>query len=171
MAGIAVGGGGGGRGRKALDAELNMVPMIDLLMVTIAFLLVTAVWSHMSRLEGSAKAPGPEGIDPPRQAKALHVDMRAPDKFVLSWREGQYVIRSLEVPRDTGALAKAMAQEYRSSGVHTSPTDAERDQAVLHTANDTPFAQMVAVMDAIAATRRPLVRGEAEAFALTLATQ
>jgi biopolymer transport protein ExbD len=170
MAGIAVDG-GGGRGRKALDAELNMVPMIDLLMVTIAFLLVTAVWSHMSRLEGSAKAPGAESVDPPRAAKALHVDMRLPDKYLLTWREGQVVIRSIEVPHDTGALAKAIGQEYRSSGVHTAPTDVDHDQAVLHTANDAPFSEMVAVMDAIAATRRPLLRGESAAFALTLATQ
>lgn len=157
-----------------------MVPMIDLLMVTIAFLLVTAVWSHMSRMEGSTKAPGAEAIDPPVHAKALHVDMRAPDKFVLSWREGQYVIRSLDVPRDTGALAKAMGQEYRTSGVHTSPSDVERDQAVLHTANDTPFSEMVAVMDAIAATRKPSrgaggapprQREDTAAFALTLSTQ
>jgi biopolymer transport protein ExbD len=170
MGGIAVSE-SGRRGRKALDADLNMVPMIDLLMVTIAFLLVTAVWSHMSRLEGSAQVPGPESIVPPVHAKALHVDMRAADKFVLSWREGQYVLRSLDVPRDTGALAKAIGQEWRTSGVHSAPTDVQRDEAVLHTANDTPFSQMVAVMDAIEATRRPLVRGDSAAFALTLATQ
>jgi biopolymer transport protein ExbD len=156
MAGIDVAG-GGARGRKALDAELNMVPMIDLLMVTIAFLLVTAVWSHMSRLEGSAQVPGPDAVVPPEHAKALHVDMRPADKFVLSWREGQYVVRSLEVPHDPRALATAVEQEWRTSGEHTSPTDLQRDQAVLHTANDTPFSEMVAVMDAIAATRRPLI--------------
>jgi hypothetical protein len=30
-----------------------MVPMIDLLMVTISFLLITAVWSHMARVNAS----------------------------------------------------------------------------------------------------------------------
>jgi biopolymer transport protein ExbD len=174
MAGVMVtGGGGGGRGRKALDAELNMVPMIDLLMVTIAFLLVTAVWSHMSRLEGSARAPTPgEPIDPPPpRTKALHVDMRAPDRYVLSWRDGQYVVRSRDVAHDGASLARAIGEEWRSSGVHTSPSDRERDEAVLHTADDTPFGEMVAVMDAIEATRRPLLRGDSPAFALTLATR
>jgi hypothetical protein len=152
-----------------------MVPMIDLLMVTIAFLLVTAVWSHMYRLEGTARVPTPgDPIDPPPHAKALHVDMRAPDKFVLSWREGPTVSRSVEVDRDPGALARAIDHEWRTSGVHTSPSDPERDEAVLHTANDTPFAQMVAVMDAVEATQRPMRAHKGvrvPAFALTLATQ
>jgi hypothetical protein len=163
--------GGGGRGRRALDTDINMVPMIDLLMVTIAFLLVTAVWSQMSRLEGSARVPGPGGDDPPVHERSLHVDMRSPARFVLSWREGQVVSRSVEVPREYPALAKAIAGEWRGSGVHTSPTDTRRDEAVLHTADDTPFQDMVAVMDAIEATKRPLRRGEESAFALTLATQ
>jgi biopolymer transport protein ExbD len=165
--------GGGGGGRRAVDTDINMVPMIDLLMVTIAFLLVTAVWCQMSRLEGSARVPGPvdEGGNPPVHEKALHVDMRSADRFVLSWREGQVVARSVDVPREYPALAKAIAVEWRSSGVHTSPTDTRRDEAVLHTGDDTPFKDMVAVMDAIEATERPLVRGKAPAFALTLATQ
>jgi hypothetical protein len=174
------GGGVGGRGRRALDADLNMVPMIDLLMVTIAFLLVTAVWSHMYRLEGSAKVPTPgDPVDPPLYAKALHVDMRAPDKFVLSWREGPTVSRSVIVERDPAALAQAIGREWRTSGVHTSPSDPERDEAVLHTPNDASFSQMVAVMDAVEATQRPLrLRSDTRtretrvpAFALTLATQ
>jgi hypothetical protein len=171
MAG-AIGTGGGGQGRKALDTDINMVPMIDLLMVTIAFLLVTAVWSQMSRLAGSAQVPGPiDGTTPPSHEASLHVDMRAPDRFVLSWREGQVVGRSVEVPREYPALARAIGAEWRSNGSHTSPGDTRRDEAVLHTADDTPFKDMVAVMDAIEATRRPLLRGESPAFALTLSTQ
>jgi biopolymer transport protein ExbD len=148
-----------------------MVPMIDLLMVTIAFLLVTAVWSQTSRIEGSAQAPSPEGIAPPVAERSLHVDMRSPDRFVLSWREGQVVARSVDVPREYPALARAIAGEWRSNGTHTSPADAQRDEAVLHTSDDTPFKDMVAVMDAIEATRRPLLRGESPAFALKLATR
>ena len=57
MAGVNVDGAKGGR--KALDSEINMIPMIDLLMVTISFLLITAVWVNSSRLESSANVPGP----------------------------------------------------------------------------------------------------------------
>ena len=61
MAGVSVGGGGGGR--RSLDSEINMIPFIDLLMVTIAFLLITAVWSHMARVNADAQVPGPPRPD------------------------------------------------------------------------------------------------------------
>jgi len=44
-------GGGGKRKRKALDAVINVVPAIDLLSCCIAFLLFTAVWTQISRLQ------------------------------------------------------------------------------------------------------------------------
>ena len=40
-----------------------MIPFIDLLMVTISFLLITAVWSHMSRINADAQVPGPPRPD------------------------------------------------------------------------------------------------------------
>ncbi|HZZ86367.1 MAG TPA: biopolymer transporter ExbD [Anaeromyxobacteraceae bacterium] len=43
--------GGRGRRRRPLDAVINVVPAIDLLSCCIAFLLFTAVWSQVSRLE------------------------------------------------------------------------------------------------------------------------
>lgn len=44
MAGVSVEAGGGGR--RTVDSNVNMVPMIDLLLSTIAFLLMTAVWTQ-----------------------------------------------------------------------------------------------------------------------------
>jgi biopolymer transport protein ExbD len=52
--------GGRGRARRALDATINVVPAIDLLACTISFLLFTAVWTQISRLQvqtGGAGAP------------------------------------------------------------------------------------------------------------------
>jgi biopolymer transport protein TolR len=39
------------RGRRALDAALNLVPFIDLLSCCIAFLLITAVWTTLARVD------------------------------------------------------------------------------------------------------------------------
>lgn len=38
-------------GRRPVDAELNLVPFIDLLCSLIAFLLMTAVWAQVNSLE------------------------------------------------------------------------------------------------------------------------
>jgi len=55
-------GGGGGRGSKRpLDTAINLVPFIDLMAVTIVFLIMTAVWTQLGRLQVSA---GGEGTGP-----------------------------------------------------------------------------------------------------------
>lgn len=47
---------GGKGGKKPLDAELNLVPFIDLLVCCICFLLITAVWTQMARIKVSQKS-------------------------------------------------------------------------------------------------------------------
>lgn len=37
--------------KRPLDAELNLVPFIDLLVCCICFLLITAVWTQMARVD------------------------------------------------------------------------------------------------------------------------
>jgi biopolymer transport protein ExbD len=61
MGGVSVEGGGGG-GKKSVDAQINMVPMIDLLVSCIAFLLMTAVWTQIGALQASQPrgAPAPD---------------------------------------------------------------------------------------------------------------
>ncbi len=45
-------------GKKAVDAELNLVPFIDLLVCCICFLLITAVWMPMARVDVQQRTPG-----------------------------------------------------------------------------------------------------------------
>jgi biopolymer transport protein TolR len=59
---------GGRGGKKPLNAELNLVPYIDLLTCMVAFLLITAVWTQMARLSASQKGMGQAGEEtPPEQ--------------------------------------------------------------------------------------------------------
>src|SRR3954465_14783716 len=48
---------GGKGGKKPLDVAINLVPFIDLMAVTISFLIMTAVWTQLSRLQISQAAP------------------------------------------------------------------------------------------------------------------
>lgn len=66
------GGGGGGHDKRSVNAELNLVPYIDLLSTLICFLLITAVWQQISALttngsntstSDSAVLPDPNKID------------------------------------------------------------------------------------------------------------
>ena len=59
---------GGSGGKKPLNAELNLVPYIDLLTCMVAFLLITAVWTQLARLQASQKGQGQAGEEqPPEQ--------------------------------------------------------------------------------------------------------
>src|SRR5271167_3473295 len=48
-------------GKKPLDAQINLVPFIDLLSCCISFLLITAVWTQLARMDVEQKSPGAAG--------------------------------------------------------------------------------------------------------------
>jgi biopolymer transport protein TolR len=54
-------------GRKSVDAELNLIPFIDLLSVLISFLLITAVWTQIARInvENKVGTGAGQGQKPP----------------------------------------------------------------------------------------------------------
>ena len=47
--------------KKPLDAQINLVPFIDLLSCCISFLLITAVWTQLARMDVAQKGQGAAG--------------------------------------------------------------------------------------------------------------
>ncbi len=169
MAGIDT---GGGHGKRDTNHEIPLIPFIDFLLCLVAFLLVTAVWSQMARVNADARVPGPpkptEEEDPKKKEKQLHVEMRGEVRFKLVWKEGATVVNTIDVPRNTvkvpggtGAngvafelptypdLAAKIESEWTNVGSHRNKNDPKLDQAVLHTDNSTEFAEVIGVIDAI----------------------
>lgn len=152
---------GEGRGR-AVDAEINMVPMIDLLVCTITFLILTAVWSTWSRLPATAAAPGQAtcgGCAAPLRP-SVHVTV-ADERFTVAWKQGSAVERTYDVPRapvvvGSGRrtrvsypdLAAALARDAAATDA-SAPT-----RAVVHTDGRTRFVEVAAAMDAVAHATR-----------------
>ena len=56
---------GGKAGKKPVTADLNLVPYIDLLTCMVAFLLITAVWTQLARLEARQRGQGQAGEETP----------------------------------------------------------------------------------------------------------
>jgi len=171
MAGIDVGGGHGGK--RSLNSEIPLIPFIDFLLCLVSFLLITAVWTQMSRINADARVPGPP--DPDRELqeqqkdKTLHVEMRDEKKFELVWKEGNTVVNTIEVVRKPVVmgtedftfpdLAKKISEEWTANGAHRAATDFKRDQAVLHTNNTAKFEDIIAVIDSIYSPQRDLTLG------------
>lgn len=101
MGGVSVDS-GGKSGRRSVDSELNLIPMIDLFVVCVLFLIMTAVWSQMARIEANAQVPGPprtdEEVEKVEPEKMLTVEMKQDDRFVLIWKSGATVHATSEVP-------------------------------------------------------------------------
>jgi biopolymer transport protein ExbD len=161
MAGIDMGSAGG---KRAVNQEINMIPFIDLLMVTIAFLLITAVWVNFSRINANAQVPGANDdvVTPDTPSKDLHVYMTETG-FLLVWKQAGTIVSETRVPRPATPadaspryddLAAKIAAEWTVHGGHTDPSDRTQDRCVLHTANDVPFREIVAVMDAVHHAKR-----------------
>jgi biopolymer transport protein ExbD len=83
-------GGGGKKARRALDATLNVVPAIDLLACCISFLLFTAVWTQVARLQVNPMGNGaPPEIAP---GKTLTVTLTIGERgYVLATSAGAQI--------------------------------------------------------------------------------
>ena len=75
-----------GRGREPL--EINLVPLIDVMMVIIIFLMITTTYSRYTELQ----------INLPSAAEAEKQPERANEISVLVNAQGQYVVNRRAVP-------------------------------------------------------------------------
>ena len=91
-------------GKKPLDASLNLVPFIDLLSCCISFLLITAVWTQLARMDVQQK--GRAGRCHRREAAG---ERRAAD---LVHRQGRLHLRQVDRRVDTPIPKKGEEYDY-----------------------------------------------------------
>lgn len=97
-------------GRRSLNSDINLIPMIDLLIVSISFLLITAVWTQLSRLNVMQQMPGqanPEDT-PPEERVRLFLKINE-EGFLLSYGEVSKIAKKgkeFDFPKLRAELAK-----------------------------------------------------------------
>jgi len=92
MGGVSVDSGGHG-GKKAVDSEIPLIPFIDLLLCCIMFLLVTAVWNQVARINANQQQPGqqaPEDQPPPEEKVKLILQVQN-SGYVLASTAGEQI--------------------------------------------------------------------------------
>ena len=101
---------GGHRGKRPLDAEINLVPFIDLLCSLISFLLMTAVWMQISSLELKQGSEAPE--DQPEQQEQVQLKIHIHERgFTLMENEVEIPIAcTAEVCNRTATAANESGQ-------------------------------------------------------------
>jgi biopolymer transport protein TolR len=70
-------------GKKPLNSNLNLVPYIDLLTCMVAFLLITAVWTQLARLQTQQKGQGQAGEETPPELQVKVVILVNQEGFNL----------------------------------------------------------------------------------------
>lgn len=99
-----------GSKKKPVDAELNLIPFIDLLVCCICFLLITAVWVQMAQIDISqqGRGPGDEATPAPRPVSvAVLVD---DEGYTITAGSERLVIPRQGAVYDTVALAHQLRQ-------------------------------------------------------------
>ncbi len=82
----------GSSGKKSLDADINLVPFIDLLSVCICFLLMTAVWIQVGSMEVK-QAQGTEAQSN-ESGMELSLSFTSPTGLQAQLKKGGRVVRS-----------------------------------------------------------------------------
>lgn len=126
-------------GRRPQDATINLIPMIDLLVACIAFLLVTAVWAKTSGVEAhhhpQRAADGPI-VDPLPPEEVLNVHLRPGEVTVANTAADA---QRVPYRGDPTALAEVF---------HARRLSGQRTHILQISADDTTaFADIVQVMD------------------------
>jgi biopolymer transport protein TolR len=99
-------------GKKSLDAELNLVPFIDLLSCCIAFLLITAVWTQIAGLQ-VASSGGPP--DQQKQESTIDVKLLLTEKgYSLTMAGAAIDIPKVNSKDGTAYDRKALSEKLKT---------------------------------------------------------
>lgn len=96
MGGVNVDSGGHG-GKKSVDSEIPLIPFIDLLLCCVMFLLVTAVWNKLARINANQQQPGREAQmdQPPEERIRLFLQVKSTG-YVIAGTDGT----NIEIPKN-----------------------------------------------------------------------
>jgi biopolymer transport protein TolR len=133
----------GGSGRS-VNADINIIPFIDLMSVIIIFLLITAVWTQVSMIQlgssvyGKAQdqsEPPPKEIDPPIPVQ-VYVTANS---YIITLDKQKYTIAKMTEGYDKKSLfdqLKAFKEKH-----------ADKKDAIVTIADDVIYNDMVEAMD------------------------
>jgi biopolymer transport protein ExbD len=129
-------------GKKTVDFQLNLIPMIDLLSVLISFLLMTAVWTQVSRIDVKQQPnlPSDEPTPPPDEEKINLTVLIKASGYTISVKGA--VVKEIEKKGDTYD-SKALAEVLKNA-VAEHP---ENHDVTVTSEDKVPYQELITVMD------------------------
>ena len=141
MGGISLEGGHGGK--KSVDSEIPLVPFIDLLLCCVMFLLVTAVWNQLARIDANQQQPGQAAPDQPPPEEKI--------KVILQVQASGYILASsagdrIEVPKSGDSYDLEALREKLRERKNMEPN---RRDLVVAPEDGVMYADVITAMDVV----------------------
>jgi biopolymer transport protein TolR len=150
---MAGGGGpsiGSGR-RKSLDAEINLVPFIDLLSMCICFLLMTAIWVELSSIP-IKQILGTEAAASTGKSLDLQIRVQQDKSLAVQLEKNGQVVQKMVLNAGKYDLTLASLSNYVSQVMQNIPANADGSAPDI-TARVIPsylnYAEMIQVLDVV----------------------
>ena len=141
-------------GKKALDAQINLVPFIDLMAVTISFLIMTAVWTQIGRLQVS-NSGGPASDEKEEEKKTVPVTLLITDKE-LKLTVGGSVYDPMPFVRDAKGRLDLMKLKDKLKEVRTNLPD--QQNITLQTEDAVKYDDLVHIIDEVIGAGLPSIQ-------------
>lgn len=152
----------GKSGKKAVDAEINLVPFIDLLSCLISFLLISAVWTQITSLQVTQTGGlTSESDPPPPDETTIDVRVTLTDRgYILSLAGNPVELPKANVEKvdSAGGTTTVMGFDTKALGekLKVVKTQFPAQKAVTVAAEDAVvFDDLVLTIDAIVALDLP----------------
>jgi len=143
-----------GKGKKSLDAELNLVPFIDLLSMCICFLLMTAVWIQVGAVQVK-QSHGTEAAATPAKSYEIEVKFTQKDtaEVLLKRSNGGVQKKTLITAKDEADFQTKFNQNVvdivNSIGGEKAQAQGAIATSMINSHPAVPYGEMVAVMDGL----------------------
>jgi biopolymer transport protein ExbD len=129
-------------GKKSVDFQINMIPMIDLLSVLISFLLMTSVWTQIAKIDvkQSPNLPSDEPTPPPDEEKLNLTVLIKSSGYTITAKGA--VIKEIEKKGDdydSSTLSEVLKQ---SRAEHP-----ENEDVQITSEDKVPYKELITVMD------------------------
>lgn len=138
-------------GKRNMDAEINLVPFIDLLSMCICFLLMTAIWVEVGSIE-IRQILGTDASPVQKESLDLQIRLAANKSMDVTLEKAGKPVQSFNIEADGQALKLSKLGNYMAQlmGAIVSPDGSSPDlTARIVPTSAVNYAELVSVLDVV----------------------